>query len=221
MQNGTTYAATYTYDAAGMMVSATSADTRYFLYTADDERLATKNGLSWTWTVRGLDEKVLSEYTSLETNGRPTSNWQWAKDYVWRDGLLLASVAPTSPAATTTIVEHFHLDHLGTPRVVSSSTGAQMGVHAYYAFGAELHLTPHETPPELLKFTGHERDVQPVGAAYARQHASAVLRSGGGAVLICRSGKGFCQAGGPAELESLLICCEQPAEVCRPQWTVL
>src|SRR6266850_1459874 len=146
--------ATYTYDAASSLARAISTDDRQFLYTADDERIATKNGLSWTWTVRGLDQKVLREFTSGEVNGLPTGNRQWAKDYVWRDGSLLASVAPGN------VVQHYHLDHLGTSRVVSNASGVRLGDHAYYPFGAELTLTPHELPEELMKFTGHERDVQ-------------------------------------------------------------
>src|SRR5438270_6681980 len=31
--------------------------------------------------------------------------------------------------------------------------------HAYYPFGAEINLTPHENPEEAMKFTGHERDI--------------------------------------------------------------
>jgi RHS repeat-associated protein len=147
--------ASYTYDAAGSLVQAiTGSDNRQFIYTADDERLATANGASWTWTVRGFDGKVLREFTSLQP---PTSSWQWSKDYVWRDGLLLASVAPTTPG--TTASQHFHLDHLGTPRLVTGNNGVQISVHAYYPFGAELNLTTTEQPAELLKFTGHERDL--------------------------------------------------------------
>src|SRR5437870_5716677 len=142
--------ATYSYDAAGMLVRAISTDDRQFVYTADDERIATKNGLSWTWTVRGIDQKVLREFTSAEVNGVPTSNRLWAKDYVWRDGQLLASVAPGSSG---NVVLHYHLDHLGTARVVSdAATGMRIGEHAYYPFGAELSLTPQELPAELMKF---------------------------------------------------------------------
>jgi RHS repeat-associated protein len=153
--------ATYTYDAAGRLVHAVAGtDDRQFLYTADDERIATANGATWTWTVRGLDGKVLREFTSLEPQGGlPTSNWQWAKDYVWRDGLLLATVAPTTPGASTTVTQHYHLDHLGTPRMVTGDNGVLLGVHTYYPFGAELNLTPTEQPAELMKFTGHERDL--------------------------------------------------------------
>jgi RHS repeat-associated protein len=31
--------------------------------------------------------------------------------------------------------------------------------HAYYPFGAEINLTPHESIDEAMKFTGHERDL--------------------------------------------------------------
>jgi len=147
--------ATYAYDAASMLTHATvGSDDREFLYTAEDERLATKQGVSWTWTVRGLDNKVLRELTSLG----PDTFRQWSKDYVWRGGLLLASVTPTSPGVNTTITQHYHLDHLGTPRVITNDNGLQIGVHAYYPFGAELNLTPREAATELMKFTGHERD---------------------------------------------------------------
>ena len=158
----TTYEATYSYDTAGRLTRATAnTDDRQFLYTADDERIATANGATWTWTIRGLDGKVLREFTSMpdSNTGLPTANRQWAKDYVWRDGLLLASVAPTTPGANTTHTQHFHVDHLGTPRLVTADNGVQIGIHAYYPFGAELNLGFNEQPNELMKFTGHERDV--------------------------------------------------------------
>jgi RHS repeat-associated protein len=160
--NGTAYTSTYTYDAAGNLSRATAgSDDRQFLYTADGERIATRNGQSWTWTIRGLDGKVLREFTSLETSASPLvlSNHTWSKDYIWRDGQLLATVEPTTPGANTTITKHFHLDHLGTPRVVSNDAGVQIATHAYYPFGAELNLGLSEQPGELMKFTGHERDL--------------------------------------------------------------
>ena len=161
--NGTSFTSTYDYDALGNMTRASAgSDVRQFIYTADGERIATRNGQNWTWTVRGLDGKVLREFTSLEPNnspGLPTLNPQWAKDYIWRDGLLLATVEPTTPGASTTITKHYHLDHLGTPRVVTNDAGVQIGIHAYYPFGAELNLGQSEQPTELMKFTGHERDL--------------------------------------------------------------
>jgi RHS repeat-associated protein len=177
----TTYNATYTYDTAGRLArAAANTDVRDFLYTADDERIATADGASWTWTVRGLDGKVLREFTSYQPPGLlPTENRQWAKDYVWRDGLLLASVTPTSSGGTST--QHFHLDHLGTPRLVTGANGVQLGIHAYYPFGAELNLGLNEQPNELMKFTGHERDVlagdpHTLDDMYARYYGAGVGR---------------------------------------------
>jgi len=144
----------YTYDGSGMMIEATvGSDDRQFIYTADDERIAVKQGVSWTWTVRDLSGKVLREFTSLENGPNfAMTNWQSVKDYVWRDGLLLAT---TTPAGTL----HYHLDHLGTPRLVTDNNGVKVAEHAYYPFGAEINLTPHEIPEEAMKFTGHERDI--------------------------------------------------------------
>jgi len=145
--------ATYTYDGTGMMTEASvGSDDRQFIYTAGDERIAVKQGTSWSWTVRDLSGKVLREFTSLETGPNfAMTNWQWTKDYIWRDGLLLATT-------TSTGTLHYHLDHLGTPRLVTDANGVKVAEHAYYPFGAEINLTPHEAPEEAMKFTGHERD---------------------------------------------------------------
>jgi RHS repeat-associated protein len=152
-------AATYSYDGTGMATRATvGSDDRMFVYTADDERIAVRNGLSWMWTVRDLSGKVLRELTSLETQSSPLAlgSHTWTKDHVWRDGQLMASVFQ-GPSAITTY--HYHLDHLGTPRLVTDSNGLLIGKHVYYPFGAEMDLTPHESTVELMKFTGHERDI--------------------------------------------------------------
>jgi RHS repeat-associated protein len=58
-----------------------------------------------------------------------------------------------------TTTYHYHLDHLGTPRLVTKEFGVLVGQHTYYPFGAEMNLTPTESATELMKFTGHERDI--------------------------------------------------------------
>lgn len=153
------YGATYTYDGTGMVTRATvGSDDRIFLYTADDERIAVRQGASWTWTVRDQGNKVLREFTSLETSFSPLvlSSHTWSKDYVWRDGQLLASVFQSASGPTT---YHYHLDHLGTPRMITGNGGVLVAKHTYYPFGAEMDLTPHENAVEAMKFTGHERDI--------------------------------------------------------------
>ena len=145
--------AVYRYDAFNQMTHMTSgAEDWVYLYTADDERLwsydVPRN--SSRWTVRDLGGKVLREY--LSDNGR----WSAGTDYIYRDGLLLAAETPTGQ-------RHFHLDHLGTPRLITRASGYPASYHVYYPFGEEA--TAFNQDAERMKFTGHERDLaSPTGA---------------------------------------------------------
>jgi len=61
--NDVTCSSTNVYDALGSMVGATAGRTSgRCIYTADDERITTRNGQNWTWTVRDLDNKDLREF---------------------------------------------------------------------------------------------------------------------------------------------------------------
>ena len=121
--------------------------TRNYRYTADGERIAAWDGTKLTFTLRGLDNKVLRVF---DLTG---STWTWVKDYVYRGGLHLAEVEsgyPTEP-------RHFSLDHLGTIRLITKNTGTYVNYHAYYGFGEEAGTTADGA---VMKFTGHERDLQ-------------------------------------------------------------
>ena len=138
----------YTYDAVGMVTSqSVPGHVLTYVYTVDDERIGVLDGSTWTWSIRDLKGRILREFTSSATWG----NWQWKGDYLYRGDALLA-------AETAGGVHHYHLDHLGTPRVVTDDAGLMIGAHAYLPFGAELELFPREAPEEKRKFTGHERD---------------------------------------------------------------
>ncbi len=52
---------------------------------------------------------------------------------------------------------HYHLDHLGTPRLITSTAMSKLAYHAYLPFGEELTSTTQDG--EQMKFTGHERDL--------------------------------------------------------------
>jgi RHS repeat-associated protein len=163
----------YAYDAAGMLARAlVSGADRQYLYTAFDERMAVYDGtFNWRWTVRSEDGKVLREFTStndLSTGALGVGSRQWVKDYVWRNGQLLAT--ENRKAGGGTVTEHYHLDHLGTPRLVTDGTGLKLATHTYYAFGAELMGTP-ESPEAGMKFTGHERDITGNSDALDNMHA--------------------------------------------------
>jgi RHS repeat-associated protein len=163
----------YSYDPLNMMTRDSFGQlSREFVYTADDERIATYTvGSSWSWTIRGTDGKVLRELTSSDGPAGPgTSGWQWTKDHVWRNGLLLASRQPDGANTTT---YHYHLDHLGTPRRVTDQNDRIVGVHDYLAFGPELSGGAAEPSATTLKYTGHERDNWSSGSSDALDYMHA------------------------------------------------
>jgi RHS repeat-associated protein len=143
---------TYKYDPLNLMwdYRTGSGEEWIYMYTADDERAWTyKIGNTSLWTLRGPDGKVLREYTSGAT-------WAVDSDYIYRDGSLLAAETPQG-------IRHFHLDHLGTPRLISDSFGQQKTYHVYYPFGEEATAFNQDTI--RAKFTGHERDLGNLGGA--------------------------------------------------------
>jgi RHS repeat-associated protein len=157
----------YEYDGAGMMSfeSAAGADME-FIFTPNDERIATYQNGGWTFTPRDVSGKVLREVTAVQS-GSTFGSWMWQKDHIWRDGILLATLTASGS-------QHVHLDHIGTPRLVTNDAGETIGIHSYYPFGAELALAPTETPLEALKFTGHERDtLTGAGAAHSLDYMHA------------------------------------------------
>jgi len=143
----------YSWDEFNMMTRDQNGSVaREFVYTVDDERIATYTvGSSWRWTIRDTSGKPLREFSSQGAGG-----WKWVKDYVWRDGLLLATRQLDGTNATT---YHYHLDHLGTPRRITDQGDQVVGVHDYYAFGPEAPGGTAEKSLSLLKYTGHERDL--------------------------------------------------------------
>jgi RHS repeat-associated protein len=154
---------TYSYDALNMvrMVADDSgggaaAVKAMYVYTADDERIWTyaTNNVSH-WKIRDLGAKVQRDFTD---NGSSTIT---AKDYIYRNGTLLAEATPAIGGQSAS-EEHFSVDHLGTPRLVTAANGDKVGFHTYYPFGQEWQLAGNDT--ETLKFTGHERDVDTAGS---------------------------------------------------------
>jgi RHS repeat-associated protein len=115
-------------------------------YTTGEERLLTYDvGTSTsTFRLRDLSGKVLREFK------RDGSGWSWQKDNIYRDGQLLATEVPGGRM-------HYHLDHLGTPRLITAASGTRRGSHVYYGFGEEAGTVSEDLDP--MKFTGHERDL--------------------------------------------------------------
>ena len=150
----------YTYDPLNMMkhLQSSGDQARIFIYDADDERIFTFDCVfadcqtqddQLTATLRGLDGKVLRVFQLSFGEA-----WEWQRDYVYRDGQLLAAVEPKADGGEART--HLHLDHLGTPRQITDETGSAVALHSYYPFGGEA-TDPSQDEVEL-KFTGHERD---------------------------------------------------------------
>jgi RHS repeat-associated protein len=147
---------------AAEMISADGA--REYIYTANDERIAVHKGTDWQWSVRDLGQRVARDFTSSDTAGA----WTTTEDYVHTDRGIAGSVSARGR-------RHMHLDHLGTPRLMTAEDGHQIGLHAYYPFGEGLALTS-ESPAERLKFTGHERDDSGLDYMHARYYGAGVGR---------------------------------------------
>jgi RHS repeat-associated protein len=130
---------------------------RLYGYTADGERLVDYDAQPnppagpFTITLRDLGGKVLRSFET--TTGSPAT-WTEKEDWIYRDGQLLATVDTTVQGG---VARHVHLDHLGTPRLITSASGVGLETHTYLPFGLEV----TEVGPlfERMKFTGHERDL--------------------------------------------------------------
>ena len=142
---------TYKYDSQNMIVRLEGPNKKLaYVYSANDERIGIVNLLSkqWVWTMRGEDGRVLREYTSSGgTNG--AAAWQWSRDHVYRSTSLLASEGVEG-------TRHYHLDHLGSPRLITNGTGVKTALHTYMPYGEEE--TSIRQDRERLRYTGHERD---------------------------------------------------------------
>jgi RHS repeat-associated protein len=134
---------------------------RIHLYDADDERVAivdyisAKPKIRETWSTRDVENAVIRDFERLYDPATTPSGgnaaargWTWKTDYVLRDGLLAATVDSGG-------VRHVHLDHLGTPRAITSATGALGDTRNYRPFGEEIVA---RFDPLRIKFTAHERD---------------------------------------------------------------
>jgi RHS repeat-associated protein len=155
----------YTYDALNMMKETTdnASARRLHVYSASDERVVVvhvQNNVETTseWTLRGGSNRVLRRLTK-DVNGV----WHWKEDYVYGGPRLLAAAVPGPEQ-----VRHFHLDHLGTPRLITGDGGVRIAEKTYEPFGVKV--SPATNDFEQLEFTGHERDLPLLDYMHARYY---------------------------------------------------
>ncbi len=159
---------TFVYDGLDMVKESTvpiageGVVRRFHIYSASDERVLTmtpvaSGGFRSDWTIRDPGGRVLRRFTQTSTG------FTWAEDYIYRGGQLLATAVPGPEK-----IRHFHLDHLGTPRLITGNGGAQVAQHHYQPFGPEV--SPSTIDGEKAKFTGHERDAATLDYMHARYY---------------------------------------------------
>jgi RHS repeat-associated protein len=127
-----------------------------YLYDADDERVAAVTYIDgqnsvWRYALRDETGHVLRTVTATISGG--VTSWQQSEDYVYRGTSLLAAISPQGSGETR---KHFHLDHLGSPVLITDDSGQRLSSHKYWPFGMEV--LGGTSDGERMKFTGHERD---------------------------------------------------------------
>jgi RHS repeat-associated protein len=132
----------------------------FYIYTADGERVASYNDNGsnvhmYYFRLRGLSNNVLREYVY----NADSAVWTWTRDYVHAGKQLVAGHSFSAPGGRV----YFATDHLGSVRRVLTNMGGTLEVNDFLPFGeAAASLVAAGDP---LKFTGHERDTNGVGAA--------------------------------------------------------
>jgi RHS repeat-associated protein len=187
-ETGQLATSTASWDAVGNMhslVSSSRLGTTYYIYDADDERLATvdRSALSQTnstrWTLRGFGHELLRTY-----NDDPTTGWSWVDDNAFRGSQLLANESPTG-------TKHYALDHLGSPRVVVGANGALIGYQQFQPFGEG-----GTTGTGSLQFTAHERDRNAGGSSETLDYMHARWYSAGAGRFLSVDPATFWQVNG-------------------------
>ena len=151
--------------------SSDSGEDRDYAYNAAGDRVWSivedlGGTLTESTTLRDVSGRVLRRFSVDRVGGSET--WLWDADYIYRGSSLLASDLPAGE------VRHFHLDHLGTPRLVTDGAGAKVNRHKYFPFGGEISDPAASSEP--LRFTAHERDTPTTGGAMSTDlHAGALL----------------------------------------------
>lgn len=160
----------YQFDSLNML---TRVGDRRMIYDAADERIGTLIGWSLArWTIRDFDGQIIREYKGENQIGVGGLDWYWEQDHIRGAGQLLAGETqqwkpPHSPPSTQIVyggARHYHLDHLGSVRMVTDSEGRSISEHDYLPFGTTLTRTYQEEynwgDPHIdgMRFAGHWRD---------------------------------------------------------------
>jgi hypothetical protein len=164
------YNVMYAYDPFNMLREKDSgiyfSKLEYYIYTASDERIGVAYGhmsdSPTIWSIRDFSGNVLRQYEGYDQ--MPGMSWLWIEDYMYHDGQLLTAERVPEEGGR----RHFHLDNLGSPRLVTGQDSKEMSEHDYEPFGLESNPLYQETAggfdrEDPKRFRGHERDYAPPG----------------------------------------------------------
>ncbi len=122
---------------------------RRFAFTASGERVLEREGSTYSFSLRGLDNRVLREMKAAWTGAG--WSWAWEKDSIWGAGRLVASVSASDG------IRHAHVDHLGSPRLLTNRCGQRVALLDHNPWGLDRPSgTQHG---ERHRFTAHQRDL--------------------------------------------------------------
>jgi RHS repeat-associated protein len=178
------------YDAAGNVTTADDGRRRYswdslntlsrvhpsignerrMIYDASDERLATYLvGDSLTrWTFRDFEGHIVREFEGYHY-GPGSWYFYWDQDDFYGEGTLMAGESQPwqySSSGQYGGPRHYHLDHLGSVRMVTNGAnpGRSLSEHDYFPFGTTATRTYQEQLDwannhiDAMRFAGHWRD---------------------------------------------------------------
>jgi YD repeat-containing protein len=163
-------------------------------------------------TIKASGDTTLWQYSH---GGQLLFSWdgpgnQKTHEYVYLAGSLVATIDHHWPSNVIISTKYHHTDALGSPVAVSDHTGVVIERNDYEPWGRggrETRLQRHR-----LHRPRHGRRHR------ADVHAAAVLRSIDRKVPECGSGGG---ATGGGQLQSVLVCEQQPVSVHGPGWAAV
>jgi len=154
----------YSYDPLNMMV--TSRNGRRMIYDANDERIGTIMDSSLSrWTMRDFDGQIIREFKSDDLGDDMI--WFWSMDQVRGEKQVLAGETQEWSYIGSNVWggdRHYHLDHLGSVRVVTDEQGRSLDEHDFYPYGVSQTKTYQEQinwgdpHVDAMRFAGHWRD---------------------------------------------------------------
>jgi RHS repeat-associated protein len=165
----------YEYDAFNMLVAVNGSQRRN-IYDANDERIGTLNdSVTSRWMIRDFEGQVIREYKGIlqpaYVDGYYVTRfiWTWELDHFIAEGRLVGGESQEfryneQSSQTFGGERHYHLDHLGSVRMVTNEDGRSLSENDYRPFGTtttqsfQEQLNWADLHTDNMRFAGHWRD---------------------------------------------------------------